>query len=82
MWLGEMKKCQKFLPCLIEPFAAGSKICSLRAEAEPINNGSSVYGITDLRRKSCWATAAGEWAGNMSEKELCRQQGRGRRRRC
>lgn len=77
-----MRKCQKLLPCLIEPFAAASKIDGLRAKAEPINNGSNAYRITDTRRKNCWATAAGERAGNMSEKELCRQQGRGRSRRC
>ena len=46
--------------CPTEPMPADSKMDPPLAKAEPISDGGSNSGITDLRRgENCWATAAG-----------------------
>lgn len=45
-----LRNCQKLPPCLIEPMPAISKMDLSVAKVEPITDGSSTSGITDLRR--------------------------------
>ena len=66
--VASVRSCQRISPCPIEPMPAGSKTDPPLAKAEPISNGGSVSGITDLRRgkKTCaTAVAAGERSENM-----------------
>jgi len=46
--MGSMRSCWKLPLCFIEPMSAGSKTDLLLAKAEPINNGGSASGITEL----------------------------------
>jgi len=54
---GFCKKLPEASP-LLDPMSDGSKTDLLLAEAEPISDGGSTSGITDLRReKNCCRTA-------------------------
>ena len=61
-----MRRCQKLPLCLTEPMPAGSKTDPPLAKAEPISDGGSASGITDLRKEKSYCTAA-ITAGKKSE---------------
>ena len=48
--VASVRSCQKLPLCPIEPMPAGSKTDPQLAKAEPISDGGSASGITDLRR--------------------------------
>ena len=63
-----MRSCKKLPPCPIEPMPAGSTLDLLLAKAEPISDGGSASGITDLRRgrgEKTYTVAAEERSENM-----------------
>jgi len=45
-----VRSCWKLPPCPTEPVPAGSRTDPLLAKAEPISDGGSTSGITELRR--------------------------------
>ena len=62
-----VRRCQKLPLCPIEPMPAGSKTDPLLAKAEPISDGGSASGITDLRWGEKSYCAAAIAAGERSE---------------
>jgi len=61
--VASVRSCQKLPPCPVDLMPAGSKMDLPLAKAEPISDGGSTSGITQLRRgKKTWATATADRA--------------------
>ena len=65
--MASVRSCQKLPPCPTEPMPIGSKTDPLLTKAEPISDGGSASGITDLRKGKSYCAAAIA-AGERSEK--------------
>jgi len=55
--VASVRSCEKLLPCLLKPVPAGSKTDPPLAKAEPISDGGSASGITELRKGRKKSTA-------------------------
>lgn len=67
-----VRSCQKLSLCLMDSRAADCKVDPPLVKVKPISNGSSAYGITDVRRGKSPLTADREKSENMWEKDLQR----------
>ena len=57
--VASVRTCQKLPLCpMIEPMSATSKTDPLLAKAEPISDGGSASGITDLKKGKSYCAAA------------------------
>jgi len=56
--VASVRSCRKLPPCPTEPVPASPKMDLTLAKAEPIRDGGSASGVTELRREeSCCTTA-------------------------